>query len=111
MGRLVVTSDATTQAGAEPLRAECDGGFPDDAGEERKRPRMQQANVRPAPGVMAWQVSAASMPPSIAEVDRTLSSIRRSRRERRVARSPNPPEVTVRTAEPELCGWGCGPRS
>ena len=60
MGRLLVTSDATTQAGVEPLRAERDGGFPADAGGERKRPRLQQANARPEPGVMAWQVSTAS---------------------------------------------------
>ena len=110
MGRLVVTSDATTQAGAEPLRAERDGGFPADAGGERKRPRLQPGNARSEPGVMAWQVSTASMLPTTAEVDRTLSLIRRSRRERRVARPPNPPEVPVRTAEPELCGWGCGAR-
>ena len=110
MGRLLVTSDATTQAGVEPLRAERDGGFPADAGGERKRPRLQQANARPEPGVMAWQVSTASVLPTTAEVDRILSSIRRSRRERRVARPPNPPEVPVRTAEPELCGWGCGAR-
>ena len=93
MGRLLVTSDATTQAGVEPLRAERDGGFPADAGGERKRPRLQQANARPEPGVMAWQVSTASALPTTAEVDRILSSIRRSRRERRVARPPNPPEV------------------
>ena len=110
MGRLLVTSDATTQAGVEPLRAERDGGFPADAGGERKRPRLQQANARPEPGVMAWQVSTGSVLPTTAEVDRILSSIRRLRRERRVARPPNPPEVPVRTAEPELCGWGCGAR-
>ena len=59
---------------------------------------------------MAWQGSAAGMPPTIAEVDRTLSSIRRPRRERRVARPLHPPDVSARTAEPELCGWGCGAR-
>ena len=50
------------------------------------------------------------MPPSIAEVDRTLSSMRRSRRERRVPRPSIPLEVPVRPAEPELCIWWCGAR-
>ena len=110
MGRLVVTSDATTQADTESRRAERDAAPPDDASGDRKRPRLQPAYERRESGVLAWQVNAARMPPSIAEVDRTLSSMRGSRRERRVPRLPHPREVPVQPAEPELCIWGCGAR-
>ena len=110
MGRLVVTSDAATQAATEPQRAERTGERPNDVSGDRKRPRLQPAVERREPGVMAWQGSAARMPPSVAEVDRTLSSMRRSRRERREPRPPIPLEAPVRPAEQGLCIWGCGAR-
>ena len=98
MGRLVVTSDATTQAGAGPVD--------DDVG-DRKRPRLQPTTEGIAPGVLAWQVDATGRPPSSAEVDRKLVSMRRAPRERRLARPRNLPAVPVRPAEPESCIW-CG---
>ena len=110
MGRLVVTSDAATQAATEPQRAARTGEPPNDVSGDRKRPRLQPADERREPGVMAWQGSAARMPPSVAEVDRTLSSMPRSRRERREPRPPIPLEAPVRPAEQGLCIWGCGAR-
>ena len=50
------------------------------------------------------------MRPSLAEVDRTLSLMPRSRRERREPRPPIPLEAPVRPAEQGLCIWGCGAR-
>ena len=54
MGRLVVTSDAATQAATEPQRAERTGELPNDGSGDRKRPRLQPDVERREPGVMAW---------------------------------------------------------